>query len=30
MKLLRTFGFAELTWHSEMQKIFFCISLVYS
>jgi hypothetical protein len=33
MKLIRTFGFAELTWHSEMQKknkLFFCISLVYS
>ena len=33
MKLIRTFGFAELTWHSELQKknkLFFCISLVYS
>lgn len=31
--IIGNFGFAELTWHSEVQKksaLSFCISLVYS
>ena len=33
LSTFRNFGFAELTWHSEMKeksKLSFCISLVFS